>query len=366
VDLVHAKQFTVQSASRDYCVIFEENESPFLFISELLRNKKNLLLIDAKLYHIYKSNFNFESNVIFIAEASEHFKSLEGVTKLLDFLQKNEVTKSEQLIVVGGGIIQEIAAFTCALYKRGISWVQFPTTLLSMCDSCIGGKAGINYGGAKNQLGLFSTPQSIYINQQFLKTLSNEEVNSGLGEILKYCIIGGNYFIELYREHVLSGKIKYFASFKSLIAAALSIKKTIVEIDEFESNYRRACNYGHTIGHAIEALSNYQIPHGQAVVLGIILVNEISHIQNLLSKKDLDALNKLCFDLVSQDTLSCLKKISLDGVIGLIQKDKKTMGKYTNFVLLKSPGDICIAKLELNEKLYVDIQNAFKKLLMTK
>lgn len=365
VDLVKENQFTVQSIPRSYVVTYEENETPFSAVNALLqKNKKNLLVVDASLLKIYQPVLDIEFERIFVAQASEDFKTLDSVTKILDFLQRNEFTKGEQLIVVGGGIIQDVSAFVGAVYKRGISWVHFPTTLLAMCDSCIGGKAGVNYNGVKNQLAVFSAPFAIHINQQFLKTLSDNEINSGLGEILKLCIIAGDCFIDLYKTNVSHGKVKSFSNFKNLIMAALCIKKAVVEEDEFELNYRRSLNYGHTLGHAIESLSDYQIPHGQAVVVGMILVNEISYAQSLLSKENLDALNKLCFDLVNDHVLACLKKVSLDSIVGLIQKDKKTIGKYTSFVLLKSPGDICITKLELNEKMHSDIQNAFNKMLV--
>lgn len=363
-DLVKSDEFIIQSVPRAYSVTFDENNNPFLSISNLLKkNKKNLLIIDKKLIDIYKPQFPIEPERVFLAEANEAFKTLESATAVLDFLQKNEFTKGEQLIVVGGGIIQDISAFVGAIYKRGISWVHFPTTLLAMCDSCIGGKAGVNYNGVKNQLALFSAPSAIYINQQFLKTLSDNEINSGLGEILKLCIIAGDYFIALYKSHVINGKVKSFSSFKNLIMASLCVKKSVVEEDEFELNHRRSLNYGHTLGHAIEALSGYEIPHGQAVVVGMILVNEISHAQGLLSKENLIALNTLCFDLINEQVSSCLKKICLNSIVSIIQKDKKTIGKLTSFVLLKSPGDICITTLELNEKLLSDIQYAFNKMV---
>lgn len=363
-DLVKAKQFTIQSIPRPYIVTCEENHNPFESISTLLqKNKKNVLIIDAKIFDIYQPHFDTESDRIFIAKASENFKDLDSVTKILDFLQKNEFTKGEQLIVVGGGIIQDISAFVAAIYKRGISFVHFPTTLLAMCDSCIGGKASVNYNGVKNQLALFSTPSAVYINYHFLKTLSSNEINSGLGEILKLCIIGGNYFIKLYSENVINGKVKSFSVFKNLIMAALCIKKSVIEADEFELNHRRSLNYGHTLGHAIETLSKYYIPHGQAVVVGMVLANELSYAQGLLSTDNLITLNKLCFNLINQHVLSCLRKITLENIIEVVQKDKKTIGQHVNFILLNAPGNIGIVKLKLNEKLLSDIHSAFNKLL---
>ncbi|HLB55915.1 MAG TPA: 3-dehydroquinate synthase family protein [Coxiellaceae bacterium] len=358
---LNANQFIVESIPKPYLVTHEESNNPFGTISTLLKkNKKNLLIIDKKIFDIYQPNLDVESNRIFIAEAGENFKTLGGVTEILDFLQKNKFTKSEELIVVGGGTIQDTAAFASGIYKRGISCVQFPTTLLSMCDSCIGGKASVNYHGVKNQLGLFFPASAIYINPYFLKTLPQDDINSGLAEILKSCIIGGNYFIELYCHNVIDGKIKSFSSFKNLIMSSLCIKKSVVEEDEFEFSHRRSLNYGHTIGHAIESLSDYKISHGQAVVIGMMIANELSHKYGLLSLDNLVEYNKLCFDLITDDTLLYLRNINVNNIIQFIQQDKKTIGNNIIFVMVKSAGDLYFISSELNEKLFFAIQASFK------
>jgi 3-dehydroquinate synthase len=255
-------------------------------------------------------------------------------------MQKNHITKSEQLIVVGGGITQEIGAFSCALYKRGVSWVYFPTTLLSMCDSCLGGKASLNYRGVKNQLGLFSNPSQIYIYSTFLKTLSDSEIKSGLGEILKSCFIGGEYFINLYREHIVNGEPKSFSCFKSLIMTSLMIKKMIIEADQFELNYRRCLNYGHTFGHAIEALSNYEIPHGLAIAAGMMMANKLHGAQEF---------NYLCLDLLDKFTLTFLQKLPLEKWIELIQQDKKMVDEQVVFVMMDSPGNMRFKSYDLQD-----------------
>ena len=300
-DFSAANQFTIQSIPKNYTVVFESDHTPFVHINQLLNeNKKNLLLIDKNIMQLYKPQFAIDERKIFLAEALESCKTLETVMSVLDFLQKNQFTKSETLIVVGGGIIQEVAALAAAMYKRGIVWMHFPTTLLSMCDSCIGGKASVNYRGIKNQLGLFSTPTKIYIYPAFLKTLSDEAIVSGLGEILKSCIIGGEYFLNCYRRSVINGKVKSWDDYVLLIKAALSVKKSVVEADEFESNHRRAMNYGHTVGHAIESLSQYAISHGQAIVLGMMLENVLSCQRGLLGQQELKKLNQLCLDLMTK------------------------------------------------------------------
>lgn len=359
-DLFRTNEFFIKSIPKNYFVNYEATGNPFIAIESLLKeNEKNLLLIDEKLLMLYQPEWTISAERILAAPATENFKSLVGVTKVINFLQENTFTKGEKLIVVGGGIIQDVGAFVGAVYKRGIPWMLFPSTLLSMCDSCIGGKTGVNYNGAKNQLALFSSPTFIHIYPEFLKTLTKDEIYSGLGEILKLCITGGAYFLDVYRQHVEKGHVRSFDSFKFLISKSLAVKKAVVEEDEFELNYRRSMNYGHTLGHAIESLSDHKIPHGQAVVLGMILANELSYGRGLLSKENLTALNELCFDLITQKVRASLLNIKLDNIISFIQKDKKTFGKYTSFVMLAKAGDMRFVQVKLNKELLLEIKNAF-------
>lgn len=363
-DLLSNLNFVVQSVPKSYRVTWLNDLKPFEKINQLLaENPKNLLLIDANILQLYQSQLEVSPDAIFTAQATESFKTLEGVTQLLDFLQKKEFTKGETLIVVGGGVIQDVGAFVGAVYKRGIPWIHFPTTLLSMCDSCIGGKTGINYNGAKNQLALFSAPTAIIINSNFLKTLDEEAIRSGLGEILKLCITGGEYFVDLYQNTVHQGAVVSADAFQQLIGAALCVKKAIVEEDEFELNHRRSLNYGHTLGHAIEILSDYLIPHGQAVAVGMALVNELSHQYGLLNTEELSELNTLCYDLLSGPVREVLRNIKLDQIISLLQKDKKTEGQTTSFVFMKTVGDTHFVKLLLNDELLSQIDLALKRML---
>ena len=337
-----SNEFTVQSSPHNYRVIYTDAIN--------LPKQNAVLLIDANVYTRHPINFPTEKTLIF--EANENTKTLDGVTVVLNFLQKNAVTKSDQLIIIGGGITQEVGAFAAKIYKRGIPWIFFPTTLLAMCDSCIGGKAGINFGDAKNQLGLFSTPNKIFVYLDFLKTLDADAIHSGLGEILKLSIIAGGDALATYER-----RAKDESHYKELILTAQHIKKSIVEVDEFESNYRRSMNVGHTLGHAIESLSNFTIPHGQAIVVGMILENTLSFQWGLLNQKDLKTLNALCFELLSEKIISIVKNISLDNILSLIQKDKKTTGNYAHFALIKRPGDVCFVKIKIDERLVAMINN---------
>jgi 3-dehydroquinate synthase len=334
-DLMKASSFSVKSALKNYTVFFEEEKAAVDTIKSLYHDD-SVWVVDKNIFHLYFSELLKGTKKIFLVDAKEQHKTINTVFSLIDFFEKKRVTKKTKVVVVGGGITQELAGFACAIYKRGIPWIYLPTTLLSMSDSCIGGKTSLNYNNAKNQLGVFSPPSEVYINAGFLNTLPQTEINSGMGEILKSCLIGGEYFLNLYesKKNILT-----------LIKAALCVKKTIVEADEFEENHRKVLNYGHTFGHVIESLSEYRIPHGLAVVLGMMLVNQLSFQKNILSKGNLDKINKHCCALLDKKILEEYKKMDLGKIEALIKKDKKTQNSYTHFVFMIDVGQIIFLKL---------------------
>ncbi len=313
------------------------------------------------IYKIYGKNIKIEKDKVFVARATEEFKTIEGVLKVVDFLQKNKLTKGEKLIVAGGGIIQDVGAFTGAVFKRGIFWVYVPTTLLSMCDSCIGGKTGINHGNAKNQLALFSAPAEVIINVNFLKTLDPSAINSGMGEILKLVITGGGSFLDAYSKNVTNGKVINFPVYRKLILAALAVKKAIVEEDEFELNHRRSLNYGHTMGHVVEVLSNYRIPHGQAVIIGVIIADRLSLNRNMISEKEVESIEKLSLELLSPEIRGIVRALKVEEMASLLQKDKKTLGNKIYFVLIRKPGDTIFVPIEINSSFVSEIEEIMRR-----
>ena len=352
-------KFVIKSIPRDYNVTVKNNPKPAEEIQALLdENKNNLMLVDENVYNLYFKGLSVNKSRLFIAKATEEFKTLDGFQDVIAFLEKNEFTKGEKLIVVGGGVIEDIAAFVGACYKRGIKWVFYPTTLLSMCDSCIGGKTAINHNKVKNQLALFSAPSEVIINIEFLKTLSDFDIKSGMGEILKLLVTGGKAPLEIYLNEVNNGKVKNFESYKPLILSSLAVKRAVVEEDEFELYHRKSLNYGHTVGHAIEVLSQYKIPHGQAVIMGMVIVNKLAQNRGILNSKDYELTQKLSKELLGD---SILKEVSLEGLDKLLKKDKKTEGNLVNFVIISELGDTKFLKLELNENLTKEIDTIIKQ-----
>jgi 3-dehydroquinate synthase len=261
-------------------------------------------------------------NVIFI-EAIEENKCMDTVLNIFDKLYEKKFTKKNKLLIIGGGIIQDISGFLCGIYKRGIKWVLVPTTMLAMTDSCIGGKVCLNRGG-KNMLGLFVSPSKIVISDLFLQTLDNDMIISGIGESLKLAIIAGENEVNSFTK-MLNNK-----DYVGIIKQSLEIKKTIVEYDELERNERRVLNYGHTIGHAIEAATNYFIPHGIAVLIGMYYINRL-----FIKTTAFDEINELILSLIPKKYLI---KIDIDVLGNYMLSDKKNMGNDICFIVLEEYG----------------------------
>lgn len=345
--------FEVKSVPRPYSGTWIEEESPHEIVNGLMaKNPGNVLFIDENVYGIHAPHLRVQESRVLRAPATEEFKTLEGVTGLIEFLQKNNFTKGETLVVVGGGIIQDVGAFAGACYKRGIRWVYVPTTLLSMCDSCIGSKAGINHGKAKNQLALFSAPAEVLINPAFIETLKYKDIKAGLGEILKLHVTGGRKALESYRRFIGGALALDYGSFRPLIFGALGVKRAVIEVDEFEFNYRKALNYGHTFGHAIEVLSDYRIPHGQAVVIGMVIANEISRRRSMLPEDECIFLRDLCFELLEP---GIMKGIAVSKLEDLLRKDKKTLGGTATLVVPQAIGDLRLLPVELTPSFMQEI-----------
>jgi len=271
---------------------------------------------------------------IYLIHATEQNKNVNTVLSVINFLSNNGMNKNSMLYVIGGGITQDIGAFACAMYKRGLPWTFVPTTLLSMADSCVGGKTALNFSDKKNILGLFSSPHAVYIYPSLLDTLPSIDMYSGYGEMFRLFITGG---IDSTFLH------------SCMIIPALRIKQAVVEKDEFEHDIRRAMNYGHSIGHAFEAITEYKIPHGIAVTLGILIENEISCILGYLNKHTADELLKIGKTLVPKEILPILNTINLSHILEYLKQDKKTEGNVLKIPFLVAMGNIQIKDFELND-----------------
>ncbi len=329
-------------------------------------NPRNALLIDKRVLDLHFQGLKIDKKRMFSAEATEEFKSLSGgFVPVLDWLADLGLTKSDTLIVVGGGIMQDMGAFAGCVFKRGIPWVFFPTTVLSMCDSCIGGKSGINHGKFKNQIALFSAPRKVVVNPQFLKTLSQDDVASGLGEAMKLHITGGGFFWKRWMQEfqVAPDDTIDTTKLRELIWGSLLIKRAVIERDEFELDLRRSLNYGHTLGHAIESLSGFEIPHGKAVAFGMAIVNRLSVNRKFLDSKLHEELLQTFRRLAGKKAIEILKRLNMQDLVSVLSRDKKNDGSFLNLVLIADFGKTFFLKIQNDAKLTQEIQEAIAEVI---
>ena len=271
-----------------------------------------------------------------VVNAQETQKSYEQLIPIIQELINCGFRKNHKLIGIGGGIIQDITAFISSIMYRGVNWMFFPTTLLAQGDSCIGSKTSINFGEFKNQVGGFYPPNKIYINLDFLSSLTQEDLQSGLGEMSHYFVVAGEKDFKDYKrdyESVLNNK----NTLAKMISNSLKIKKNYVEIDEFDQNKRQVFNYGHTFGHAIESLTNYNVPHGIAVSFGMDMANFISVKKKYLSINIRYEIRELLEKIWSNYDI---KGMDVEKFAQALSKDKKNVGNELRLILCKGYGKV--------------------------
>ena len=344
-----ASGFTVKSVPRTYTVDWLGDQPVMDMIRTLINTSSHpLVYIDRKVKALHFADESlFEGCAQMVVDASEALKTLDGALQLTEFLDSNSATKSTMLIVIGGGIVQDVAGFACCIYKRGIPWTYIPTTFLAQGDSGMGGKAGLNYRGAKNILALFSAPRQVIIHPHFLSTLREEDLLSGLGEVYRLHVTGGPDFLSIYEAGYHRYQFGDRRVLNDLLVSALSVKRAVIEEDEFETDIRRAMNYGHSMGHAFEALTDHAIPHGTAVVLGMLVENQISHGRGLLSSEDLERLRNNARPLITERVRSLMREMDASEILDILGRDKKSEGKVLKLALLEKPGRINFADLAL-------------------
>jgi len=365
-DALASNEITIKSLPYNYVINFVGSDVLYQEIQNIVaKNKSNhFIFIDQKVAELY-GNKLFYKQELFTVVALEENKGLPTVTSLLDVLQEKNFSKKETFLSAGGGITQDISAFARAVYKRGINWTYIPTTLLAMSDSCIGAKSCLNYGHIKNQLGLFSAPRQVFICTDFLATLDNRDVLSGFGEIIKLSIVGGPASIEKLSQ-LTEGQGSQVKNIGQLIKLALIVKKAVIELDEFEDNIRKALNYGHTIGHAIEPLANYAIPHGIAVSIGMVIENLISVAFGSLPLAEADKINKLILSFIDQKSINLLKNISVEEVIENMKKDKKSSNNEIYMAVPFKLGSFGLLKIQSNQLFKNCLSAAFQKIQVVK
>jgi 3-dehydroquinate synthase len=271
---------------------------------------------------------------IVVIQAGEEHKTLATCEKIWESMTDYELDRHSLVINLGGGVIGDMGGFCAATYKRGIDFIQIPTTLLAQVDASVGGKLGIDFHGFKNHIGVFNLPTRVFIDYVFLETLPERELKSGFAEVIKHCLIqDAEKWSEL--------RLKDFPNLDwlSFIRHSVQIKQQVVEQDPTEKGLRKILNFGHTLGHAIETYfldkGKLRLYHGEAIAIGMIMEAFMAYELKLLDETSLLQIEEFLFSVYGKIYLT---EEDIPAIIQLTQQDKKNKGKEVRFSLLNSIG----------------------------
>lgn len=334
----------IKSYRMEYEVKFVQD---FSEIANFIDDK--IIIIDSNVLDIYKEFNNHERTIVIEAKESnkDFLYCYEIIQKILDL----DFKRGQVLCAIGGGIVQDIVGFVSSILFRGVDWVFVPTTLLSQTDSCIGSKTSINVKNVKNLLGSFYPPNKILSYTGFLESLNNKEIKSGIGEIYHYLVPND---LEAATE---MSNLKYLNNKKLLmpfIKKSLSIKKEMIEIDEFDRRERIVFNYGHTFGHAIESMTKNEINHGMAVTLGMDIANYFSMQMGFIEKIDYNILKNILKDNFPKVKIT-------NEFVDILMKDKKNknINKLTCILLKNKKEDFLSFPIEIDKEMVVKILQSY-------
>jgi len=277
---------------------------------------------------------------VYIVPDGEKYKSLNQTEEIYSWLIDKKFDRNSLIIAFGGGVIGDLAGFVAATYLRGVRFVQIPTTLLAQVDSSIGGKVGVNHDLGKNLIGAFYQPQFVLSDIKFLNTLTHEEYVCGMGEVVKYALIGDVKLCEFIRNNYERISPNNFKVNENFVTISAQQKAQIVEQDERESGIRATLNFGHTFGHALEKFFNYEeIKHGQAVLLGmkcaVFVSQKLSYINIDKADRMIDLINRFRIQLPQKLTES-----DKTNLLNFMQYDKKVKNNKINYILIKDIGEV--------------------------
>jgi len=324
-------KLTIESNIRDYDVIFTDS---FHFIQKFNNIRNSVLIIDKNVYNLYPNEFkDINKDNLFLFDAIENNKTFDYVKEIYDFLISKSVKRNLTIISIGGGITQDITGFVASTLYRGVNWIFVPTTFLAMTDSCIGSKTSINYEKYKNLMGTFYPPQKIYINPSFLNTLEKLDFFSGIGETIKFQLMKEEYPKDFNKVlETINKAIQNTTDRLEIIYDNMKVKLNYMAGDEFDLGRRNLLNYGHCFGHALETSSDYYVPHGIAVNIGIIFANIISSQRGLVNKDDVDFITD---NIMLPNIPLKLREVDFnkDVLLESMKNDKKRVGEYLTVII---------------------------------
>lgn len=338
------KKLFVDLAEKSYNIYFDVDFNKLCDkISEVGQYKKVLIVTDTNVERLYGAEAvrvftaNGYDTEITRFEAGEQSKSIDTIMSICAACIEHGMDRKSLIVALGGGVVGDMAGFAAAIYMRGIDFVQVPTTLLSQSDSSVGGKTGIDFMNAKNILGAFHQPKLVYINTSTLKTLPEREFVSGMGEVIKHGMIRNRAFFDsLVKNHdsiaALDNSVLLDIAYTNC-----SIKADVVSKDEFENGLRADLNFGHTIGHAVEAYSGFRLTHGECVGMGMLAAAHIANKRGIFSDQELKGLE----NVLKMYGFSLKTEISDRGAVkDIMQRDKKKSAGSLKFVLPEKIGSV--------------------------
>ncbi|MEC9484690.1 MAG: 3-dehydroquinate synthase [Candidatus Izemoplasma sp.] len=326
------KKVFVKTKHHTYTVYIEHdllsNITPYL-----PKTSNYILISDDNIPKVYYETIHKQLSIkhSYFFKAGEQSKSLPVVQDIIEQMIEDGVTKDYVLIALGGGVVGDLAGFIASVYLRGIDYVQIPTTLLAQVDSSVGGKTAVNSPTMKNAIGAYKHPKKVLIDPKTLNTLENRHFNNGMAEIIKYGLISDSkLFHRLNTNNIIN-------IIDEIIATCVAIKARIVYLDEKDQGVRQLLNYGHTIGHAIEQYSEYELLHGESIAIAMHMLAKDKPFEESLTQ------------LLRHYNLPLDYSYKKDAILKAIKTDKKVYNDHLNMILVDEVGNGYIKTIKLTE-----------------
>ena len=348
---LHLNKLDIFSDKDTYELFFNISNGDLVNIIQ----QSKVVVIDEKVLSLYQEYLQIDPTKVIKITALEDKKRPDEALEICEQLMLKGVNRHDTIVAIGGGITQDLMTFAASVLFRGIKWIWIPTTLLAQADSCIGGKSSLNFKSWKNIIGNFYPPHEIYIQDNFLKTLSDDDIRSGIGEILKVHLLSGKASAELILEQMQKYKTDKDV-LAQMIFNSLKLKNKILEIDPLDQGLRLKMNYGHSFGHALESATHFGIPHGIAVTIGLDMANFIAH---KIGRLTLDEFNRLHVALSENLKESDFVDFEFNDFTKALRKDKKNDSTHYKLIIPVSFGEVELTSFVMND----ETENLFKEYL---
>ena len=334
--------------SKNYKIFFSNVRDKLQNLIDEYGIKDIYLITDKNVYNLYANEFSYFKGIkgLYIINPGEENKNKDTVFDIYNDMLSKDCNRKTSIVSLGGGVVGDIAGFVASTFMRGLKFINIPTTLMAQCDSSVGGKNGFDFNGYKNIIGTFYQPEFVFVDTNFIHTISCQDYKNGLAEIIKYGFIYDDTFFDYIDANKEQIKKRNEDVISTMVYKSLKIKSDIVCMDEHDNGIRQILNFGHTIGHGIESASNFSIKHGEAVAAGMLIESYLSLKCSLLSthefKRLLDIINYFEMPTYFDD-------MNEKSIMKSMLKDKKRNDSKINFILPERIGSAIITdKLSQN------------------